>query len=129
MGSSASASSVVGLVAGAVKNLVIDMAVVLQVRRPPAIIPRNSFHHSGSQLISCLLLVTEAHNFGLDTPFKRHCGGAQANSVECLPESLLGTMRLNHLDLSAGALQKSLSPHLDGHAHILSVFTKSSSRT
>lgn len=32
VGSSASASSVVGLVAGAVKNLVIDMAVVLQVR-------------------------------------------------------------------------------------------------
>lgn len=31
VGSSASASSVVGLVAGAVKNLVIDMAVVLQV--------------------------------------------------------------------------------------------------
>lgn len=54
VGSSSSASSVVGLVAGAVKNLVIDMAVVLQ-----------------------------------------------ANDVECLPESLLGTMRLNHLDLSA----------------------------
>jgi hypothetical protein len=32
VGSSTSASSVVGLVAGAVKNLVIDMAVVLQVR-------------------------------------------------------------------------------------------------
>jgi Protein ENHANCED DISEASE RESISTANCE 2, C-terminal len=31
VGSSTSASSVVGLVAGAVKNLVIDMAVVLQV--------------------------------------------------------------------------------------------------
>lgn len=28
----------------------------------------------------------------------------QANDVESLPESLLGTMRLNHLDLSAGAL-------------------------
>lgn len=77
MGSSASASSVVGLVAGAVKNLVIDMAVVLQVRRLSGVIPTASFHHSGSRLISCLLLVTEAPGSGLETPFERHlCGGA-----------------------------------------------------
>lgn len=53
VGSSVTASRTVGLVQGAVKGLVIDMAVLLQ-----------------------------------------------GNSEECLPESLLGTMRLNHLDLS-----------------------------
>jgi len=34
VGSSTTASSVVGLVAGAVKSLVIDMAIVLQARSP-----------------------------------------------------------------------------------------------
>jgi len=67
VGSSSTASATVGLVQGAVKGLVIDMAIVLQ-----------------------------------------------GNNEDALPESLLGTMRLNHLDLS-------VAPRLDCDTNTLTL--------
>ena len=83
MGSSSTAAATVGMVQGALKGLCIDMAVVLEG------------HTQVKPLMCCISCCTCHPLFGLPP--------ASAMMQDELPEALVGSVRLNHLDLEKAA--------------------------
>lgn len=86
IGSSTVAKGVVSLVLGYLNNLVIEMAFLIQVQSKYYFFYHNKFSRLIlSELKPKLYLILFSF---------------QANTAEELPEFLLGTCRLNHLDTS-----------------------------
>ena len=113
VGSSQTAARVVGIVQGALKGLVIDIAVLLEGKT------KVTFTVLALTFYSLLLYICKRKapkplsSFDAQKPIA--CRQNDLAMQEELPESLLGTVRLEHLDLSQAAKLDTSTGNIEQH--------------